>query len=389
MSPLGKFTLALLGLRLFGAVGFFWGLFLGHILVDRTKLIKILEKQLNIIDDNIRLFLPYKYYRYYNVIDGNFWGKLWGTIFGSILYGFHGFLFCFIVGHFTFDTPNSRHAKAFRAKLDCFFNQHLGKILGGIIGFSLQSPVLLFCGIILGFFADTYRSEKHFIPVFSVFRTLWFKINPFKFISKNPTAKNNALVQSMAGLAAKVAKSDGHVSENEIRVFKKIFNLQDCKNHRISKIFNAAKENTSGWEPYAKQILALSKDNVELKESVIENLFKIASADGQFGQEELKLIKAIAKAIALPEGNFDVIHQSFEPKISSNSKIKDFYDVLGVQNTASLDEIKNKWKKLINIYHPDRIQAKGATAEEVEKATLKMAEINNAYQNIVKSRKAA
>ena len=96
MSPLGKFTLALLGLRIFGASGFFWGLFLGHILIDRTKVIKNLEKQLSIVDDNIRLFLPYKYYRYYNVIDGNFWGKLWGLILGSILFGFHGFIVCFI-----------------------------------------------------------------------------------------------------------------------------------------------------------------------------------------------------------------------------------------------------------------------------------------------------
>ena len=55
MSPLGKFTLALLGLRFFGAAGLFWGLFFGHVLIDRTKLIKLLEKQLNIIDDNIRL----------------------------------------------------------------------------------------------------------------------------------------------------------------------------------------------------------------------------------------------------------------------------------------------------------------------------------------------
>ena len=193
----------------------------------------------------------------------------------------------------------------------------------------------------------------------------------------------------MAGLAAKVAKADGHVSENEIRVFKKLFNLQNTTDHRISKTFNKAKESIDGWEPYALQILRLSKDDLELKEGVIENLFKVATADGQFGNEELKLIKEIAKTIELPEGNFDVIRQAYEPKIATDSTVADFYAVLGVLRTATDSEIKAKWKKLINIYHPDRIQAKGATAEEVEKATLKMAEINNAYQNIMKSRKVA
>ena len=323
------------------------------------------------------------------MLDGNFWGKLWGAVLGSVLFGFDGFIVCFIIGHFTFDTPGSRHTKAFRLALDNFFNTHLCKILGAIIGFSLHSPILLFCGIIIGFFADLYRSEKQFQPLFGFLNKFWFKINPFKFLIDMHTAKSTSLVQSMAGLAAKVAKADGHVSENEIRVFKKLFNLQNATDHRISKTFNKAKESIEGWQPYAAQILRLSKDDLELKEGVIENLFKVANADGQFGAEELKLIKQIAQAIELPEGNFNVIRQAYEPKTSTESTVADFYDVLGVLRTATDAEIKSKWKELINLYHPDRIQASGATAEEVEKATLKMAEINNAYQNIMKSRKVA
>ena len=34
MAPLGKFTLSVIGLRLFGAAGFFWGMFLGHLLLS-------------------------------------------------------------------------------------------------------------------------------------------------------------------------------------------------------------------------------------------------------------------------------------------------------------------------------------------------------------------
>lgn len=389
MSPLGKFTLALLGLRFFGAAGLFWGLFLGHVFIDRTKLIKLLEKQLSIIDDNIRLMLPYKFYRYYNRIDGNFWGKIWGTVFGSILYGFHGFVLFFIIGHFVFDTPNSRRAKAFRSRLDDFFNNNLGKLLGGIAGFSLKSRILMFTGIIIGFFADYYRSEKEFRPQLPLFKMLWFKTNPFKLMVNSFTARHNSLVQSIAGLAAKIAKADGQVSENEIRVFKRLFDINEIDNHRISKTFNKAKITCDGYECYARQIRRLTKDDLDMKESVIENLFKIALADGAYSDKELEILTAVADIIELPRGNFDVIKQSFEPKIKTNSNVKDFYEVLGIFCNASDKEIKSRWKELINIYHPDRVQAQGASAEEVEKSTLKMAEINNAYQNIMKSRKAA
>lgn len=389
MSPLGKFTLALLGLRFFGAAGLFWGLFFGHILIDRTKIIKLLEKQLSIIDDNIRLMLPYKYYRWYNRIDGNFWGKIWGTIFGSLLYGFHGFLTFFIIGHFTFDTPNSRHAKAFRRRLDIFFNQNICKIFGAVLGFSLHSEILLFSGIIIGFFIDYYRSEKQFRPQLSIFKHLWFKTNPFKIMVHSLTAHNNSMIQSMAGLAAKVAKSDGQVSENEIRIFKKIFDIPANENHKVSKIFNQAKTSVKGWESYAKQVSRLTKGDLDLKESVLEGLFKIALADGPCGKEEIELLRNIAGVINLPNGNFEVIRQSFEPKTATNSNVTDFYEILGVFCNASDKEIKTRWKELINIYHPDRAQANGASVEEVERATVKMAEINNAYQNIMKSRKAA
>ena len=65
MSPLGKLTFALFGFKLFGANGLFIGLFLGHMLIDKTYVIRSIEKRLNSLDDIIRVKLPYKYYKYY------------------------------------------------------------------------------------------------------------------------------------------------------------------------------------------------------------------------------------------------------------------------------------------------------------------------------------
>ena len=66
MSPLGKLTLALIGLRFFGLNGLLIGLFLGHMLIDKTYIIRKIERMINRADDAIRVKLPYKYYRYYN-----------------------------------------------------------------------------------------------------------------------------------------------------------------------------------------------------------------------------------------------------------------------------------------------------------------------------------
>lgn len=391
MSPLGKFTLAIIGLRLAGAVGFFWGMFLGHILIDSTIVIKKIEKTLSQLDDNIRLMLPYRLCRYYNMIDGNFWGKIWGAVVGGILFGFYGFLVLFVFGHFVFDTPLSRHANAFRYQFDDLWHNNWGKILGGIIGFSCQSRALIFAGVIIGFFFDSWYHDKGFAGKLTCrwFRNFWLNFNPLKFALSSKEARKAAFVQSMAGLAAKISKADGVVTANEVHLFKQLFEIPQKSNEHISKIFNNAKNSVKGYETYAEQIQMICKDDIELKESVMENLFRIAVADGDVLSEEREILQHIAVIIGLPLGNFRVIEENFRPKKAYSGNVQDFYEVLGVFCNASDQEIKSRWKELINIYHPDKIQATGANASEIRAATQKMAEINNAYQAIMKTRKAA
>lgn len=388
MAPLGKFTLSVIGLRLFGAAGFFWGMFLGHLLIDHSIVNKWIQNRLSELDDNLRLLLPYSFYKYYCRLDDNLFGKLWGAILGAVTFGWGGFITLFILGHILFDIRNNTLVKDAKKGFEHFWNRHWGKILGFILGYSLHSEIVLFAGIIIGFFADLYRLEGTWRNKLKINWLLgfWSKINPLKLALHSAEARKVSLIQSMAGLSAKVAKADGQVSENEIRTFKKIFDIQAGNNDKIARIFNTAKQSADDFEPYAFQLRLLAKDDLNLQESIIENLFKIAVADGRCGDSVLHIIRSVALIIELPEGNFEAIRKNFEIRTQASS-LNDYYAVLGVWCNASNTEIKQRWKELINQYHPDRAQAKGADQSTIEAYTIKMAEINNAYQNIMKSRK--
>lgn len=384
MTPIGKLTLAIIGLRLFGANGFLWGMLLGHIIIDRSLVKKIIKTRLSELDDNIRLLLPYKLYCIYNRIHDNCFGKIWGALLGSLTFGWNGLIVFFIIGHFLFDSRYNSAGREFRYALEDFWNRNLAKLTGGIIGFSLQQHFLIFLGIIIGFIIDEYRIEKGFYWRFK--NKFWSKINIIKISLRSSSAKDVSFIQSMAGLSAKIAKADGVVSENEIHIFKRIFCAD--KNPKVAQIFNNAKQTVDGYESYAKQLKILSTNNLDMKESIIENLFKIAIADGDIGSEEQQIFDNIANIIELPLGNYTIIKQRFISK-PQDENINNYYETLGIFYNASDKEIKKRWIELINTYHPDKIQSSGGTEQEIAEATEKMAAINSAYEQIMKQRKAS
>ncbi len=389
MFPIGKFTLAVIGLRFFGAEGFLWGMFFGHMLIDRSIIRKLIKQYISRLDDNIRILLPYRFYKYYNRIDSSLFGILWGGLLGALTFGLPGFIILFLLGHFVFDLPDNFFANRFRSLFETFWNRHWCKILGGIIGFSLKSNLLIFAGVCLGFVADYLRlgrfSHKLSLGLLSHF---WSKINFVKLYLHSAEARKFAFVQAMAGLSAKLAKADGVVSENEIRAFKKMFELTYEQNSKVAAIFNEAKTSADDYEKYARQLGLIARDNLDLKENIIDNLFKIATADGSIQKEQLDILKNTAYIIELNDSNFDVISDRYKPRPSSEAQpLQVYYDILGISPNAGNAEIKARWKELIILWHPDNASARGASAKEIKKHTLKMAEINNAYQIIMKSRK--
>ncbi len=76
-------------------------------------------------------------------------------------------------------------------------------------------------------------------------------------------------------------------------------------------------------------------------------------------------------------------------KVEWTGEQYDALEMLGLKASASKDEISAAYRKLVKLYHPDRLRGLGVSPKKIEFAAERLAEINNAYRVLVSSAKAA
>jgi DnaJ like chaperone protein len=116
-------------------------------------------------------------------------------------------------------------------------------------------------------------------------------------------------------------------------------------------------------------------------EELLAGLFHIARADGPPSRPELSFLRRVAEIFGFDEAQFGRVRDRFMPAPEA-----DPYDVLGLAQDASDEEVKKTYRRLIREHHPDGLLARGLPRDRIGEATGKMAAINAAYDIIAKRR---
>lgn len=233
-----------------------------------------------------------------------------------------------------------------------------GSLLGGVIGFSLGGPFGALLGSFLGGKISRISSSS-------------------SFTSQQNSQQIFAL--SLIILSAKLSKADGRVSKEELIAVKDKLQIPDSEIDQVAKIFNKAKDESTGYEPYAKQISEIFKGNQNVLEEVINILFYIAEADGHVSNEEESMIANIAFIFGLSQNQYESIKETRK----SSDKLNP-YIVLESQPTDDLKSIRKKYIKLSKEHHPDLLISKGVPIEVINESKNKMRAINAAWDQIQK-----
>jgi DnaJ like chaperone protein len=189
--------------------------------------------------------------------------------------------------------------------------------------------------------------------------------------------KSVAFTIAVIALGAKMAKADGQVTKDEVTAFREVFQIAAEDEPNAARVFNLARQDVTGFDDYARRIKAMYGDDNAPLCDLMEGLFHIALADGEYHPNENLFLQDVAEIFGFDQQRFTRIRAQFVPDAE-----RDPYDVLGVTSDADMADVRKAWRRLVRETHPDQLRARGVPDEAVKLAETRLIAVNRAWEQI-------
>ncbi|MFA5538895.1 MAG: molecular chaperone DjiA [Gemmobacter sp.] len=198
-----------------------------------------------------------------------------------------------------------------------------------------------------------------------------------------PPERSVAFTIAVIALGAKMAKADGTVTRDEVRAFREVFAIDRADEAQAARVFDLARQDVAGFDAYARKIAAMFRRDERVLIDLMEGLFHIAVADGDYHPAEDAFLSEVAGIFGLGDRCFRALRARFVPDAP-----RDPYDVLNIAPDAPLAEVRAAWRQAVRDSHPDRMVARGVPQEALRLAERRLIAINAAWEEISRARAA-
>ena len=244
-------------------------------------------------------------------------------------------------------------------------------LLAGV-GLYIQGGRGLFIGYFLGYFLGYFFEYFNILNISGIFNV--------KKNAKGMSAEefnNHTLI-----LSSFVIKADG-IKQVELDFVRDFFvkNYGKKQANASFRFFNdIVKSQNISLEHTAQKV----RDNTRYASrlQIIHFLFGIANSDGFSSDNEVQVIFKIAQNLGVADKDFRSIRSMFLTK----EMTYDPYTILEIKPSATQEELKQAYRKMAKLYHPDKVQHLGEVHQKG--AREKFQEIQKAYDYIQKERKS-
>ena len=200
------------------------------------------------------------------------------------------------------------------------------------------------------------------------------KNSRIKFYSN--ISNKEAFELNLLALSAILIKADGKVEEKELAYVRSFYLSQYGKDkaNYIFKKFNAEVKNKT-QDTYSLTNFFKTYSRYETRLQILHFLFGVANSDGNLSNSELLKLKEIGSNLGINLLDLESIKAMFI-KDTGNA-----YKILEIRPEASMNEIKQAYRKMAKKYHPDKIQSDDPAM--IKGAEEKFREVRKAYESLI------
>ena len=249
----------------------------------------------------------------------------------------------------------------------------LYKFLGALVGFFLLGRN--FFGALIGFVIGSLIDSM----TVTVRTGKGNSGDMFDYYRQHAGGSRSDFATMLMSLSAAVMRADGKVLKAELDFIKSFFS-QQFGPHFTKEHLQVLKHFLEGADIPLEQICADIKmrTQVEVRIQLLHYLFGLAKSDGHVADTELSVLRRISSLLEIPSADFESIKSMFYRDANSD------YHVLGIEATATEEEIKKAYRQMAIRYHPDKVAHMG---EEYQKgAKEKFQKVQESYEAIKKQR---
>lgn len=199
----------------------------------------------------------------------------------------------------------------------------------------------------------------------------------------------------------RLAKSDGHVSENEAALVSEVLKSIEQPARGKTKLKQAFAAGKDSNVPFSRLVTDLAEfyPGRDTRETFLNLFCSLAIADRDLSPVEHSMLLDAERILQLPgfvrkffaeyqsDGTGGQQSESRQaPRQENSLSLEEAYAKLGCAKTVSNPELKKAWRTKILEFHPDKIQGKGLNAAFIEFAKSETQKLNLAYETICRAR---
>lgn len=255
-----------------------------------------------------------------------------------------------------------------------------GKILGALLGWGMAGPMGLVLGVIAGHFFDKGLSghlaiEREAAKVKGIFFKTTFMIMGY------------------------IAKADGRVSEEDIAMARHLMvhlHLTPIQTKEAMRCFYIGKAPDFEWEEQMQTFIQYCGYHPQLVRLFIEMQLQAAFAEGVASPKKRYILERLCHLLHVPSSLLEQLEKRFhaERRYEEARQQRQYrapspregaqyaYELLGISPTATDQEVKRAYRKLMSQHHPDKWAAKGLPESMIKMTTEKAQTIRKAYEQI-------